>query len=107
MKNSITLLCVWATVLLLAGCDVKDPIYNTPHPDKGQITLTTDWTRRTTGVDIPANYTVASGEYMATVSDATNTLDRLFEPGVCHLRVYNTPEHITVSGSTLAWCGSP
>ena len=79
MKNSITLLCVWATVLLLAGCDVKDPIYNTPHPDKGQITLTTDWTRRTTGVDIPANYTVASGEYMATVSDATNTLDRLFE----------------------------
>lgn len=85
MKNSITLLCVWATVLLLAGCDVKDPIYNTPHPDKGQITLTTDWTRRTTGVDIPANYTVASGEYMATVSDATNTLDRLFEPGVCHL----------------------
>ena len=106
MKNSITLLCVWATVLLLAGCDVKDPIYNTPHPDKGQITLTTDWTRRTTGVDIPANYTVASGEYMATVSDATNTLDRLFEPGVCHLRVYNTPEHITVSGSVATVAGA-
>lgn len=106
MKNSITLLCVWATVLLLAGCDVKDPIYNTPHPDKGQITLTTDWTRRTTGVDIPANYTVASGEYMATVSDATNTLDRLFEPGVCHLRVYNTPERITVSGSVATVAGA-
>ena len=27
MKNSITLLCVWAAVLLLAGCDVKDSIY--------------------------------------------------------------------------------
>lgn len=106
MKNSITLLCVWAAVLLLAGCDVKDPIYNTPHPDKGQIILTTDWTRRTTGVDIPANYTVASGEYMATVSDATNTLDRFFEPGVCHLRVYNTPEHITVSGSVATVAGA-
>ena len=107
MKNSITLLCVWATVLLLlAGCDVKDPIYNTPHPDKGQIVLTTDWTRRTTGVDIPANYTVASGEYTATVSDATNTLDRLFEQGVCHLRVYNTPEHITVSGSVATVAGA-
>ena len=31
------------SVLLLASCDVKDPIYNTPHPDHGMITLTTDW----------------------------------------------------------------
>ena len=108
MKNSITLLCAWTALLFLAGCDVKDPIYNTSHPDKGQITLTTDWTQRTAGVDIPASYTVVSGEYTATVSDATNTLDRLFEPGVCHLRVYNTPEHITVSGSvaTVAGCNS-
>ena len=106
MKNSITLLCIWTAVLLLAGCDVKDPIYNTPHPDKGQIILTTDWMRRTTGVDIPANYTVASGEYMATVSDVTNTLDRLFEPGVCHLCVYNTPKHITMSGSVATVAGA-
>lgn len=94
MKNSITLLCIWTAVLLLAGCDVKDPIYNTPHPDKGQIILTTDWMRRTTGVDIPANYTVASGEYMATVSDVTNTLDRLLSrclPLVClqHAEAYH------------------
>lgn len=91
--------------LLLAGCDVKDPIYNTPHPDKGQITLTTDWTRRTAGVDIPANYTVASGEYMATVSDATNTLDRLLSR-VFATCVYNTPEHITVSGSVATVAGA-
>ena len=94
-----------ATVLLLAGCDVKDRFKHSASRQR-QITLTTDWTRRTTGVDIPANYTVASGEYMATVSDATNTLDRLFEPGVCHLRVYNTPEHITVSGSVATVAGA-
>ena len=41
----MTLLCIWAT-LFLAGCDVKDPIYNTPHPDKGAIVITADWTRR-------------------------------------------------------------
>ena len=106
MKNTITLLCVPTAVLLFAGCDVKDPVYNTPHPDQGQITLTTDWTRRTPGVDIPASYTVAAGEYVATVSNATNTLDHLLEPGTCHLRVYNTPEHINVNGAAVAVAGA-
>lgn len=41
MKITITLLCICAT-LFLAGCDVKDPIYNTPHPDKGAIVITAD-----------------------------------------------------------------
>ena len=36
MKNSITLLCVWTAVLFLAGCDVKDPIYNPRIPIKGK-----------------------------------------------------------------------
>lgn len=107
MKNTITLLCVPAAILLLAGCDVKAPIYDTPHPDRGQITLTTDWTQRTPGVDIPASYTVATGEYAATVSHATHTLDRLFEPGACHLRVYNTPEHISVNGAAVSVAGAP
>ena len=53
MKNSITLLCVWAT-LFLAGCDVKDPIYNTPHPDKGAIVITADWTQRGEGIATPS-----------------------------------------------------
>ncbi|CAK7017576.1 MAG: hypothetical protein PARBA_00729 [Parabacteroides sp.] len=95
-----------ATATLLAGCDVKDPIYNTPHPDQGQITLTTDWTRRTPGADIPASYTVTAGEYVATVSHATNTLDHLLEPGACHLRVYNTPEHISVNGAAVTVAGA-
>ena len=96
-----------AVMLLLASCDVKDPIYNTAHPDHGQITLTTDWTARTAGVDIPATYTVTAGDYTATVSGATNTLDPLFNPGDCHLRVYNTAEHISIHEATITVASSP
>ena len=44
-------------LLLAVSCDVKDPIYNTPHPDHGTVTLTADWSRRGTDIDIPASYT--------------------------------------------------
>lgn len=40
-----------AIATLLAGCDVKDPIYNTPHPDHGTVTLTTDWSGIGRGAD--------------------------------------------------------
>ena len=44
MKRNIRqCLIVAATALSLAACDVKDPIYNTPHPEQGAITLVTDW----------------------------------------------------------------
>ncbi|WP_308573205.1 hypothetical protein [uncultured Sanguibacteroides sp.] len=99
-KTTITIFC--AGTLLLWGCDVKDPIYNTAHPDSGQITLTMDWTARTAGVDIPASYTVTVDKYSETVNGATNTLDRLFEPGSHRLRVYNTPEHINVNEATVS-----
>lgn len=88
-------------LIFLAGCDVKDPIYNTDHPENGKITLTTDWSARTAGIDIPASYTVAVNEYSEKVNNATNTLDHLFEPGSYHLRVYNTPEHISINEATV------
>ena len=106
MKRIKQYLIMATATLALAGCDVKDPIYNTAHPDKGQISLTTDWTRRTTGVDIPANYTVSVDEYSATVSNVTNTLDNFFEPGIYHLRIHNTPEHVTVNGATVTVAGA-
>lgn len=105
MKITTTLLCI-CTIILLTGCDVKDPIYNTAHPDKGQVTLTTDWSARTTSVDIPASYTVTAGEYSATVNNATNTLDHLFKPDAYHLRLYNATEHISVIGATATVAGA-
>jgi len=97
-KLAITFFCT-GTALLLASCDAKDDS-NTDHPDQGQITLTTDWPERTAGVEIPANYTVTVGYYSTTVTHTTNTLEQLFEPDDYHLRVYNTPEHISVDGAT-------
>lgn len=88
-----------ASLMLPAACDVKDPIFNTPHPDKGTVTLTTDWSGIGEGLSAPADYTVKAGDYSATLSGATNLLDHLFTPGNYTIYTYNTPEHITVSGT--------
>ena len=85
---------------------MEDPIYNTPHPDHGTVTLTTDWTNRTAGIDIPASYTVAAGDYRAVVSGASNRLDHLFAPGMYRAQVYNTPQHIAVTGSVATVSGA-
>ena len=89
-----------ASLMLPAACDVKDPIFNTPHPDHGTVTLTTDWRGIGSGLTPPSGYTVKAGSYSATLSGATNTLDHLFEPGTYPIHIYNVPEHITVSGTT-------
>lgn len=105
-RNILTLLIV-ASLLLPAACDVKDPIFNTPHPDHGQVTLTTDWTQRDPALDIPPGYTVSASSYRATLSAATNTLDHLFAPGTHRLLAYNTPQHITVDGTTATVSAAP
>lgn len=89
-----------AAVLSLAACDPKDPIYNTPHPEHGMITLTTDWSRIGEGLTAPANYTVMASDYSATLSGTVNRLDHLFTPGKYSIYAYNAVEHITVSGTT-------
>lgn len=89
-----------AIATLLAGCRVKDPIYNTPHPDHGTVTLTADWSSIGEGLTAPASYTVKAADYTVTVSGVTNRLDRLFVPGRYSIYAYNTAEHITVTGTT-------
>ena len=88
-----------AAAMMLTACDVKDPIYETDHPGQGKITLTTDWTNRTTGVEVPASYTVKVGEYSATVNGATNTINNMFAPDTYRAYIYNTTEGIDVNGS--------
>lgn len=83
---------------MFTGC-VKDPVYNTPHPDHGRITLTTGWDDRGGGIEIPGNYTVRIGDYTATLSGATNVLDHLFTPDKYGIYAYNTADAVTVSGT--------
>ena len=85
--------------VLLSSC-VKDELHDTPHPDTGKITVTADWTDRGDGVDIPAEWTVTMGGYTGTETGATHAPDYLFNPGNYTLVAYNTPEDITISGTT-------
>lgn len=101
-RNRIYQLIGAAIAALLAGCDVKDPIYNTPHPEHGTVTLTADWSGIGEGLTAPASYTVVAADYTATVSGVTNRLDHLFEPGKYSIYAYNTPEHTTVTGTTAS-----
>lgn len=98
-----------AVVLLLSGC-VKDELYNTPHPDKGAVQITTDWTRRSSDAILPTDYilrisstepgTRSAGSEEQTVSGETNLFKSLFLPGTQSLLVYHRAEGITISGTT-------
>ena len=86
-------------VVLLSSC-VKDELHDTPHPDYGKITVTADWTDRGDGVDIPVEWAVTMSDYTGTETGETHAPDYLFNPGSYTLAAYNTPENITVSGTT-------
>ena len=96
MKKIYTIIL---TALLLSSC-VKDTLYDTPHPDHGMISVTADWSARGEGIDIPATWTVAMGDYTGTETSATHAPDHLFDPGSYTLAVWNPAEEITVSGTT-------
>lgn len=96
-----------AALLLAATSCVKDELHDTPHPDTGKIAVTADWTDRGDGVDIPAEWTVTMGDYAGTESGETHAPDYLFNPGDYTLAAYNTPENITISGTTATITGTP
>lgn len=98
----IVILSVWCAVLLLAACDVKDPIFNTSHPDYGIVTLTAQWSGIGEGLAVPESYTIKAGNYTATLTGVTNKLDYLFEPGDYRFYVYNTPERITMNNTVAS-----
>lgn len=39
----------------MTGC-VKDELFNTPHPDKGAVVVTTDWTDALVEATVPDTY---------------------------------------------------
>ena len=94
-----TTILALALLLTLGGC-VKDELHDTPHPDTGGIAVTADWTQRGEGVDIPAEWTVTMGSYTGTETGATHSPDYLFKPGSYTLAACNTPDGITISGTT-------
>ncbi|WP_294606182.1 FimB/Mfa2 family fimbrial subunit [uncultured Bacteroides sp.] len=91
-------LLIFALALLqLTGC-VKDDLYNTPHPDKGAVEVTTDWSGASSDAVLPQNYVLRIGTQEQTVSGASNAFRALFEPGRQDLLVYHPAEGITIDG---------
>lgn len=93
-------LWIFALALLqLTGC-VKDDFYNTPHPDKGAVKVTTDWSGASSDAVLPQNYVLRIGTQEQTVSGASNAFRALFEPGRQDLLAYHPAEGITINGNT-------
>lgn len=86
-------------VTSLTSC-VKDDLYNTPHPDKGKVAVTADWSNRGEGMDIPGLWRAVIGDYTAEETRHTHEAERLFEPGDYRLITYNPADGITVAGTT-------
>lgn len=96
--SGIGRLLIFAAVLRsFAGC-VKDDLYNTPHPDRGAVQVTTDWTGRSPESAVPQNYILRIGIKEQTVSGETNTFGSLFLPGNRDLLVYHQADGITITG---------
>ena len=95
----ISAICIAALLLAATSC-VKDELHDTPHPDYGKITVTADWSDRGDDVDIPPQWTMTIGDYTGKETGETHTPDYLFNPGRYTLAAYNTPEDITISGTT-------
>ncbi|WP_240054250.1 hypothetical protein [Bacteroides uniformis] len=60
--SGICKLLIFAAVCQSFGSCVKDDLHNTPHPDKGAVRVTTDWTGRSEEAVQPENYLLRIGE---------------------------------------------
>ena len=85
--------------LQLNGC-AKDDRHNTPHPDRGAVRITTDWSGRSSDASVPGSHTLRIGEESQEVTAETNTFKSLLAPGSYRLLAYNTPEGVSVTGNT-------
>lgn len=85
---------------LLSSSCVKDELYDTPHPDKGAVVITTDWTDALAETDIPDTYFLSMDGTVKHTSERTTCYPDLLTPDRHTLLVYNEPQGMTVSGTT-------
>ena len=98
-KTHYTAILTTALVLSFTSC-VKDELFNTPHPDKGVVIVTTDWSAKSAEAEMPQSYTLRVGTEEQNVNGIINQFKTLLPQGRYELTAYNTPEHIGISGNT-------
>ena len=101
IKSAFTdkLLIFALAILQLTGC-AKDDRHNTPHPDRGAVRITTDWSGRSSDASVPGSHTLRIGAESQEVTGETNTFKSLLAPGSYRLLAYNTPEGVSITGNT-------
>jgi hypothetical protein len=81
---------------------VKDPIYETDHPDKGQVTITADWSGMGMGIPRPESYMAEVNETayadIPTTPDSHTFPD--VDPGTCTAYLYNKVSNLPVANKT-------
>lgn len=99
-----TIFALAAVVLSLTSCGVKDELFNTPHPDKGAVILTADWSERSSACAAPTEYTLyhTCCETESYTMDGTvpDCVPSLFAEGTHTLVAHNSADKITIDGLT-------
>ena len=83
--------------LLFTSC-IKDDLYTTPHPDKGALMVSPDFSKHTEGVALPQEYVLSVGgnECNAPASQAF-CYPELLTPAEYRTMAYNIPEGVTAT----------
>lgn len=84
----IRLICAICVPWFLASC-VKDELHNTPHPDRGAVTVSL------TGLAADDNYVLDINGKAADITGSPFTYPDLFLPGTYSLVLYNRAEGFT------------
>ena len=92
MKAKRTII-IGMAALLLSSC-VKDELYNTPHPDKGAVTISL------TGLSADDNYVLDIDGKVADITGSPFTNPDLLNPGTHSMVIYNRVEGFTFDGRT-------
>lgn len=93
-------MAVAAFALSLTSC-VKDELFDTPHPDKGAVVITTEWAEALAESDIPTSYFLSmDGGAAKQANEKGFTYPDLLTPGEHSLLVYNEPQGLTLNGKT-------
>lgn len=106
MKSTKYITFILATALALASCDVFDPIHQTPHPNGGRVTITTNWNDRDPSIPIPGSHHVRVNGQRVTFTQSINEHPHLFDEGTHRLHIYHYTDGITVNGNIASKTGT-
>ena len=102
MKTTAYIVISCMSALVLASC-VKDDLYNTPHPDKGALVVTADFSERTEGNSVPDAYILSiDGKTCDANSGAPFLYPELLPAGEHEIVACNEPAGMSLSDNVVS-----